>query len=162
MSSKELQWHLQLVLTDEPPARAQAYSLEEAGAAPHGVGAPGTPERPWPLVMLSTPSCSSVRSYSLRAALVPTYGSPASSPCRDCQVGRAGRTMGQEHRGLAEVCPDTCAVGAGTLTQARDHSRCEAAVRHFLFCATAAQGGLGRTPLGPSHGHLTHNQETHQ
>lgn len=46
MSSKELQWHLQPVLTDEPPARAQAYSLEEAAAAPHGVGALGTPARP--------------------------------------------------------------------------------------------------------------------
>lgn len=87
-------------------------------------------------------------------------GAPASPPCRGCQVGRAGRTRGQEHRGLAKFRPDTCAVGAGTLTQARDHGRCEAAVRHFLFWATAAQSGLGWTPLGPSHGHLTHSQDT--
>lgn len=58
--------------------------------------------------------------------------------------------MGQEHRGLAKFCPHTCAGGAGTLTQARDHSRCGAAVWHFIFWATAVQGGLGWPLLGPT------------
>lgn len=87
----------------------------------------------------STPRCPSVLSYRLRAALVPACGKPSFFSPPDCQVGRAGRTVGQEHRGLAEFCPDTCAVGAGTLTQARDHSRCG---------ATAVQGGSGWTPRG--------------
>lgn len=38
---------LQLVLTARAPARAQAYSLEEAAAMPDGVGAQGTPEGSW-------------------------------------------------------------------------------------------------------------------
>lgn len=69
MSSKELQWHLQPVLTDEPPARALAYSLEEAAAATHGVGALGTPARP----------AAPVLSHGLRAALAPTCGKPSFS-----------------------------------------------------------------------------------
>lgn len=153
MSSKELQWHLQPVLTDEPPARAQAYSLGAAAAAPPGAGALGTPARP--AAPLCSPTACGRRSF-------PPAASPASPPCRGCRVGRAGRTTGQEQRGLAKFCPDTCAVGAGTLTQARDHSQCGAAVRPFLFWATAVQGGLGWTPLGPSHAHLTHGHGTHQ
>lgn len=96
-----------------------------------------------PAAPLCSPTACGRRSF-------PPAASPASSPRRRAASGEGWPHHGSGTPWPGQVLPHTCARGAGTLTQARDHSRCGAAVWHFIFWATAVQGGLGWPLLGPT------------